>query len=229
MDRFMQLALPAIVVAVSIPASAAGDPARGASAFNACMACHSIKANEHMTGPSLSSVWMRKAGTAPGFTRYSDALKSSGLTWDAQTLDRWLTDPAKLVPGNAMAFSGTGNAQARQDLTAYLKAVSEGNSPAAPAHSGHIAQTAKLNLKEAPPEGQVKGIAYCGDTYTIETGDGKTQKIWEFNLRLKTDSSKDGPAPGKPVVIGAGMRGDRASVVFASPTEISKTIKASCP
>ena len=68
----------------------------------------------------------------------------------------------------------------------------------------------------------------CGDAYTAETADGKSRKIWEFNLRLKSDSRKSGPALGKPVVIGAGMQGERASIVFASPNEISETIKQSC-
>src|SRR3970282_529052 len=49
----------------------------------------------------------------------------------------------------------------------------------------------------------------CGDAYTAETADGKSRKIWEFNLRLKSDSRKSGPALGKPVVIGAGMQGER--------------------
>ena len=78
-------------------------------------------------------------------------------------------------------------------------------------------------------DGQVRSIKHCGDTYTVETADGKVEKIWEFNLRFKSDSSKLGPAPGKPVVVGAGMQGDRASIVFASPKEISGTIKQSCP
>lgn len=90
-------------------------------------------------------------------------------------------------------------------------------------------QARKLDLKVAPPEGQVTSIKYCGDTYTVDTADGKSQKIWEFNLRFKSDSSKQGPAPGKPVVVGAGMRGDRGSIVFASPGEISSAIKQVCP
>ena len=88
---------------------------------------------------------------------------------------------------------------------------------------------AKMDLKSAPPTGQVRAIKYCGDTYTVETADGKSEKIWEFNLRFKSDSSKLGPAPGRPVAVGAGMQGDRASVVFASPKEISEFIKHSCP
>ena len=74
----------------------------------------------------------------------------------------------------------------------------------------------------------MRSIKHCGDAYTVETADGRKQKVWEFNLRFKTDSSKLGPSPGKPVVIGAGMQGDRASVVFASPAEISSFIKQAC-
>jgi cytochrome c len=89
------------------------------------------------------------------------------------------------------------------------------------------AHAAGDDLHKAPPEAQVTAIRYCGDTYTVDTADGKSQKIWEFNLRLKSDSSKFGPA-GKPVAVGAGMQGDRASIVFASPKEISEFIKTEC-
>ena len=87
---------------------------------------------------------------------------------------------------------------------------------------------AKVDLKNAPPEGQVVAITHCRDAYTVKTADGKINKVWEFNLRFKTDSSKLGPQQGKPVIVGAGMQGDRASVVFATPGEISGFIKTSC-
>jgi cytochrome c len=86
----------------------------------------------------------------------------------------------------------------------------------------------KPNLKEVPAAAQVRSIQYCGDTYTVERADGKAEKLWEFNLRFKTDTGKLGPAPGKPVIVGAGMQGDRASIVFASPEEISESIRQSC-
>jgi cytochrome c len=86
----------------------------------------------------------------------------------------------------------------------------------------------KIDLKKAPLAGQVESIRYCGDAYTVRTADGKESKVWEFNLRFKTDSSNLGPPAGRPVVIGAGMQGDRASVVFAAPEEISRFIKRSC-
>ena len=121
------------------------------------------------------------------------------------------------------------DAQARQ-VIANLKAVSEGKAPAGTPQGGGMMnmQSTKVDLKKAPKEGQVMSITHCGDTYTVKTADGKVNKTWEFNLRFKTDSSALGPQPGKPIIVGAGMQGDRASVVFAAPGEISGFIKESC-
>jgi len=227
-----KLLLCAVIAGSSPLALSAGDAARGAQIFRQCAACHSTQPGEHLTGPSLAHAYGRKAATGEGFQRYSDALKRSGLLWDEKTLDRWLANPAQVVPGTSMTFPGVRDAQARQDLVAYLKAVDADKAPAPPAAKGGGMMgmgRQKLDLKNAPPAGQVRSITYCGDTYTVETADGKVEKIWEFNLRFKSDSSKLGPAPGKPVVVGAGMQGDRASVVFASPEEISAAIKPSCP
>ncbi|HET7200313.1 MAG TPA: cytochrome c family protein [Burkholderiales bacterium] len=216
----------------SLPALAlaAGDAKRGSRIFGQCAACHSVAPGEHLTGPSLARVWNRRAASAEGFARYSEALKHADLVWSEATLDRWLVNPAELVPGTSMTFPGIKEANDRRDLIAYLRAVSEGKAPRPePGRGGMMMQSRKADLKRAPPAGQVVSIGYCGDTYTVKTADGRTTKVWEFNLRFKTDSSKDGPLPGKPVIAGAGMQGDRASVVFASPREISEFIKPACP
>lgn len=222
----------AALFAFASAASAAGDAARGAQLFRQCMACHSVQPDEHMTGPSLAHIWNHKAASAKGFMRYSDALKRAGVTWGEAALDRWLAGPEQFLPGNAMTFAGIKEPQARQDLIAYLKAVDENKAPPGAKGKGGgmmgMAQR-KPDLREAPPAAQVRSITYCGDTYTVETADGRVEKVWEFNLRFKSDSSKLGPAPGKPVAVGAGMQGDRASIIFASPREISETIKQSCP
>jgi cytochrome c len=229
----LKLGALALVAAMSHSAVAAGDAKRGAQLFQQCIACHSVQPGEHMTGPSLAQAAGHKAGTAPGFQRYSEALKRSGVTWDDAALDKWLANPQKFIPGNSMTFPGMREPQARQDLIAYLRAAAENKAPQAEQkgrRGGMMGmQARKLDLKSAPPEGQVTSIKYCGDTYTVDTADGKSQKIWEFNLRFKSDSSKRGPAPGKPVVVGAGMQGDRASIVFASPGEMSGAIKQACP
>ncbi len=208
---------------------AAGDSKRGAQVFQACLACHSVKPGEHLTGPSLAGIWNRKAGTVEEFQRYSDALKHTDVVWNEATLDKWLANPEQFIAGNNMTFPGVRERKDRQDVIAYLRAVSEGKAPRAePRRAGMMMQSGKVDLKKAPPAGQVVSIGHCGDTYTVKTADGKTNKVWEFNLRFKTDSSKDGPPPGKPVIVGAGMQGDRASVVFAGPAEISSFIKQAC-
>ncbi|NUZ08414.1 c-type cytochrome [Piscinibacter koreensis] len=210
---------------------AAGDAARGAAFFQQCAACHSTTAGEHLTGPSLANVWERKAGTVADFHRYSDALKRATFVWNAKTLDKWLTDPEAFIPGTSMTFPGLRDSNARQDVIAYIKAISEGKAPTLAQRGGGMMmnmQTAHADLKAAPAEGQVTAIKHCADTYTVSTADGKNNKVWEFNLRFKTDSSRLGPTPGKPVIVGAGMQGDRASVVFAAPGEISRFIKEGC-
>jgi len=223
---------PAWLLLLLAPAAmAAGDAKRGAQLFGQCMACHSIQPGEHQTGPSLAHVWNHEAGTVEGFTRYSEALKRSGATWNDMALDKWLANPAQMIPGTTMTFPGIKERQAREDVIAFLRAVDENKAPPAAKGRGGMMGMAqqKMDLKKAPPAGQVRSIKHCSDTYTVETADGKSEKVWEFNLRFKTDSSKLGPRPGQPVAVGAGMQGDRASVVFASPKEISEFIKASCP
>ena len=183
-----------------------------------------------MTGPSLAKIWGRKAGTVEGFRRYSEAMAHVDFAWTEDKLDQWLTNPEGLIPGTSMTFPGLRDSKARRDVIAYLKAVSEGKAPA-PAQRGGMMmnmQPSKQDLKKAPPEGQVTALTHCGDTYTVKTADGKANKVWEFNLRFKTDSSALGPRPGHPVVVGAGMQGDRASVVFATPDEISTFIRNEC-
>ena len=220
-----------LLVAAQADALAAGDAKRGAQVFRQCMACHSAQEGEQMTGPSLSHIWSRRAGSVEGFTRYSDALKNARVTWNEATLDKWLADPERFIPGTSMTFAGLKQARDRQDVAAYLKALAENTAPqAAPGEQEMIRMRGgKADLRKAPAEAQVKALSHCGDTYAVETADGKKNKVWEFNLRLKTDSSKLGPLPGNPVIVGAGMQGDRASIVFASPQEISGFIKQRCP
>jgi cytochrome c len=104
-------------------ARAADDSDLGARAFRVCSACHSLRPDLNMTGPSLATVWGRNAGSLKSFDRYSAALKASGVTWNAVTLDAWLTSPAKFIPGNAMTFAGIADAQVRTALLDFLHAV----------------------------------------------------------------------------------------------------------
>lgn len=215
-----------LLAAWSLSAIAAGDAARGARLFQNCAACHSVTPGEHMSGPSLAGVWQRKAGTAQGFHRYSEALKGTGVVWNEATLDAWLQNPAAFAPGNYMTFPGIPDAAARSDLIAYLEAVSKADAraPKPPASL----RSSFPDLKKAGPETRVAAIRHCGDTYWVTTASGRVMPYWEFNLRFKTDASPSGPAVGKPVLVGQGMQGDRAQVVFARPAEISALIREGC-
>jgi cytochrome c len=94
---------------------------------------------------------------------------------------------------------------------------------------GTMSQGQILNLKALEANNRVTSISHCGDTYTVTPETGQAYEFWEFNLRFKTDGSEDGPVAGHPVIIPASMRGDRAFVIFAAPTEISAFIKSECP
>lgn len=231
--RISMVASILVGLALALPADstwAIGDAERGAMIFQQCAACHSTIPGEQMTGPSLASVWRRKAGTDEQFHRYSDAMKAAQVVWNEVTLNKWLANPQAFIPGTTMTFAGLRDGKARDDVIAYLKAVSEGKAPTlAPRGGGMMSRNAgHTDLKSAPDLAQVTAITHCGDTYSIRTADGKVNKVWEFNLRFKTDGSQFGPRPGKPVIVGAGMQGDRASIVFAAPREISDFVKESC-
>jgi cytochrome c len=232
MNRFVVAAL-ATIAFLSPAIAQQGDVARGQRDFRSCAPCHSLEPDRNMTGPSLASLWGRKAGSLPSFDRYSAALKSSGIIWEDLALDGWLTDPQGMVPDNEMPFEGIDDARVRADLLAFLKeATKPGAIPQQTAQRGGMGGMMgggpDTNLKKLEPGFQVKAITYCHDTYRVTTVDGKTRAFWERNIRFKTDSSKDGPEKGAPAIMPAGMTGDRASVIFASPEEINKLIEARC-
>jgi cytochrome c len=111
------------VALVNGGAAYAQDAKRGQKLFDECAACHSPdRAAKDTVGPSLHGVIGRKAGEGAEF-RYSPAMKRSGITWDAQTLNNFIADPQKLVPGNRMPYSGLPEAKDRADLLAYLQAT----------------------------------------------------------------------------------------------------------
>ena len=238
MIRIAIAAVLASTASLSPAFAADGDASRGAQAFRACAACHSLEADKNMTGPSLAGLWGRKAGGLASFERYSDALKSSGMIWDDRSLDGWITDPDAMVPDNEMPFNGIKEARARADLLAFLKeATKPGAHPQMAQQGGGMGGMMggmmggggrDPSLKNLEPPKQVTKLTYCHDTYRVTTADGKTRAFWERNLRFKTDSSESGPDKGAPALMPAGMMGDRASVIFAAPDEINKTIEARC-
>jgi len=213
--------------------AAEGDAGRGGRVYRACIACHSLEPGIHLTGPSLAGVWGKPAGKTEGYKRYSQGLKAADFTWNADTLEGWLSDPAAMVPGTYMVFRGIGEEQSRADLIAFLaRAMDEGGSKSV-VQDGLIPEDSARGqqpepLTPAPDNALVTAIRHCGDGFFVTTADGVETAYWERNLRLKVDSTTTGPAPGKPVITASGMMGDRVSVIFSAIGELKAVIANQC-
>ena len=235
MNHILPVAIVMFLLAAS-PFRAVAEPgnaANGERMYRACVACHSLEPNRNMTGPSLAEVWNRKSGSLASFPRYSPALKSAGIVWTDDTLDEWIKDPQHFIPGNTMTFAGMKDARQRADLLAFLKdATKPGHAPKTEGGNQMggmmMGGGAVPNFKTLDPGDRVQVIDHCGDTYKVATADGKIRDFWERNLRFKTDVSDDGPQKASPAIVPAGMMGDRADVIFASPDEISAFISHRC-
>lgn len=114
--------IPKTAAAETATPAAAGDSAGGEEAYNnACRTCHSIKPGDNRLGPSLSGIVGKKAGGESGY-QYSPSLKDSGVTFDEATLDKFITNPDGVVPGNNMKpYTGISDAALRAKIIAFLK------------------------------------------------------------------------------------------------------------
>lgn len=106
------------VLSFAATAHAAADKLPGEQVYARCAACHALAYDR--VGPHHCGLLGRRAGSVPGFA-YSPAMKSSALIWDEKTLDRFLAQPMKVVPGTAMTYDGIPDPKERSDLIAYLK------------------------------------------------------------------------------------------------------------
>ncbi|MCP4616507.1 MAG: nitrite reductase, copper-containing [Bradyrhizobium sp.] len=162
-------------VAVAQPAMT-GDAAAGRQVFQKCRACHSLDAGKNGVGPSLANVVGEKAATVPGYN-FSPAMKASNLTWDAATLDAYLTDPQKVVPGNKMPFPGLKTDRERSAVIALLSETSKsGGAAAAPAPAAQTAQAPAPSTVQSEPVPSTSSAAIPGPSYvpglryTLRTG-----------------------------------------------------------
>lgn len=114
--------ISASIISLICPATvfAEGDAARGEQLFSRCAACHSTE-GQNKSGPALNGVFGRKAGAVEGY-RYSTALLNSAVVWSDETLDAFLSGPAKMLRGTRMTTSVLSEAD-RADIVAYLKTL----------------------------------------------------------------------------------------------------------
>ena len=100
------------------PAGKTGDPRAGERAYAQCLSCHALQRN--VVGPKHCGVVGRRAGSVAGFD-YSPALRASNITWTPETLDRFLANPMKAIPGTSMIYAGIADAKQRADVIAWLR------------------------------------------------------------------------------------------------------------
>ena len=106
------------LAAAASPAMAAGNANAGEAIYSRCLACHALAYDR--TGPRHCGLFGRRAGSVEGF-EYSSAMRKSKIVWNEKTLDRFLANPLKAVPGTAMGYAGVADRRERADLIAYLR------------------------------------------------------------------------------------------------------------
>ena len=99
--RTMVTALFAL--AASTGTALAQDAAAGEQVFKRlCMPCHDVGPEAKVKlGPPLNGIDGRKAGTFPGLN-YSEANKSSGITWNEGDFPGYIRAPMQAMPGTRM-------------------------------------------------------------------------------------------------------------------------------
>jgi cytochrome c len=122
MSLHRSASLLAIVLSLAATSAFAADAGNGKTIFEQrCGICHAVtkEPGGPVAGPSMVGVVGRKAASAADFTMYSPALKKYGVTWNAKTLDEFLTMPMQKVPGTTMPMM-LPDAKERADVIAYM-------------------------------------------------------------------------------------------------------------
>jgi len=117
-DKPADPATPAASESVAVAPVAGAKPA----VFMQCATCHATEKGKHGVGPSLAGIYGTKAGDVAGYD-FSEPMKASGLTWDDKTLDAYLTNPMKMVPGTRMTYAGMPDPAKRKEVIDYIKTL----------------------------------------------------------------------------------------------------------
>lgn len=157
--------LLAILLVAHTATVSADDVAKGKKVAKKCIACHTMKeGGKHKLGPNLYDILGKPAGVVEGY-KYSDALKNSGIVWDAETFSDFVANPKKVVPGTKMSFRGVNKPTQRVELLAYFATLRSSDTPSQ--SSGNVA------------DGKTAAEKHCVVCHSFEKG-GK--KVFGPNL-----------------------------------------------
>lgn len=206
---------------------------KGAMAYRQCAACHSLKPDVHLSGPSLAGLWGKRAASIDGYGRYTDALKDLDMAWDEDTLNAWLADPQAMAPGTTMTLRGIESDATRAALITFLRRAMPDGGSAEVVNEGLVPENmaegpVPPDLSETGDNQRISNIRHCRDGYFITTADGAQFPFWETNVRLKIDTSVRGPEDERPILLRSGMAGDRVSVVFSSMENLRSQLREQC-
>jgi len=124
MKKYLLLVIgcAAVLSFSTIPQATAGPEGK-------CRACHDFGA-KNKVGPGLKGIVGRKAGTFPGYSKYSDALKNADWVWDEEHLRKWMHNSKKAIKeftGNDKAKTTMGKQNVKgkkaDKIFAFLKTI----------------------------------------------------------------------------------------------------------
>jgi cytochrome c len=127
----LRAALAAVAVSLTVAiatAAYAEAPSAGQRAYQKCYSCHATEPHENdLEGPSLHGVVDRKIASEPGYD-YSPAMRGFAAKhprWTPELIDRFIADPATVVPKTRMSFPGMRDPKERAALIEYLKSLAD--------------------------------------------------------------------------------------------------------
>ena len=116
-----ELLIAAVISVAAAGVASAQDVTAGATSYKKCVTCHDVGPTaKNKVGPVLNGLDGRKSGTIAGYN-YSEANKSSGITWNEATFLEYIRDPKAKIPNTKMIFAGIKNEGEAKSLWAFLK------------------------------------------------------------------------------------------------------------
>jgi len=108
---------------------AAADVDKGKKVAKKCAACHTFdQGGKNKVGPNLWNIVGRDMATMGGFS-YSSKMTEVEGAWNFTSINEFLANPKKYVPGNKMTFPGLKKPADRVNVIVYLRTLSDSPQP----------------------------------------------------------------------------------------------------